>query len=196
MRTAISTMEKVPLSLRVVKEAHRVLMQGVRGENKAPGEFRRVPVYIGSEGGSVEDARFIPTDVDKLLSSISSWEHYLHDDAPSLLIQLAVVHAEFEAIHPFLDGNGRVGRLLIPLFLVEKKLIQHPSFYISAYLESNRDEYYDRLQAISRDDDWTGWCVFFLRALAIQGMDNQIKVLKIMRLYEKKKAWARDVLRS
>ena len=196
MKTAISTMEKISLSLRVVKEAHRVLMQGVRGQNKALGDFRRVPVHIGNKGGTAEDARFIPTDAGKIMSCMSNWEHYLRDDGPSLLIQLAVVHAEFESIHPFLDGNGRVGRLLIPLFMVDKNLIQHPSFYISAYLESNRDEYYDRLLAISRDDDWTGWCEFFLRALFIQGLENQNKVLEIMRLYDEMKTWAREVLRS
>ena len=89
---------------------------------------------------------------------MSAWERYLHDSAPDMLVQLAIVHAEFEAIHPFLDGNGRLGRLVVPLFLVEKKLLSSPNFYISAFLERRRSEYYDRLLAVSKDDDWTGWC--------------------------------------
>ena len=101
---------------------------------------------------------------------MNRWEAYIHGSAPDVLVQLFIVHAEFESLHPFLDGNGRIGRMLIPLFLFEKKLLREPMFYISAYLEANRDEYYDRLLAVSRDGDWTGWCAFFLGAIQQQAI--------------------------
>jgi Fic family protein len=117
------------------------------------------------------------------------WEAYIHDSALDALVQLSIVHAEFESQHPFLDGNGRIGRMLIPLFLFEKKLLRKPTFYISAYLEANRDEYYDRLLAVSRDDDWTGWCEFFLRAIQRQAIQNAAKAREILTLYESRKEW-------
>ena len=189
LRHAVDMMEQLPLSLRVVKEAHRVLLQGVRGQDKMPGEFRRVLVWIGSRDGGIENARFIPVESSKVQEAIYAWENYLHADAPDLLIQLAVVHAEFEAIHPFRDGNGRIGRLLIPLFLVEKRILQRPNFYISEYLEGNREGYYDALLSVSRDRNWTSWCEFFLRALTVQARENEMKVINIMELYDRKKEW-------
>ena len=195
MRTAIASMEKFSLSLRVVKEAHKALMQGVRGKNRAPGEFRRTSVHIGPDD-RVENAKFVPINAGDLPGAVSEWEKYLHQELPSKLIQLAVVHAEFEAIHPFLDGNGRVGRLLIPLFMVHKGIINSPSFYISAYLEENRDQYYEMLGRVSSHDDWTGWCAFFIQALSIQGLENRIRVLKIIALYGATKTWARSTLKS
>jgi Fic family protein len=196
MREAMSLMEKLPLSLRIVKATHRVLMQGVRGENKAPGEFRTGPVHIGPPDSMIENARFVPIRGEEVAKAISDWERYLHSEAQSALIQLAISHAEFESVHPFLDGNGRVGRLLIPLFMVEKKLITRPNFYMSGYLDQYRDTYFERLRAVSRDDDWTGWCEFFLIALATQGLENQSKVLKIMTLHKQKRQWGQDVLKS
>jgi Fic family protein len=124
------------------------------------------------------------------------WERYLHDDAPDLLVQLAIAHAEFEAIHPFLDGNGRLGRLLIPLFLKAKGLLTSPNFYLSEYLESHRGEYYERLLAVSRDDDWTGWCAFFLRAIIAQAGTNQSKAQAILTLYNDRKDWIARATRS
>jgi Fic family protein len=113
----------------------------------------------------VETARFVPISAERVPDAMSAWERYLHADAPDKLIQLAILHAEFEAIHPFLDGNGRLGRLLVSLYLVDKRLLSSPNFYVSAYLEAHRDEYYKGLLAVSRDHDWASWCVFFLTAI-------------------------------
>jgi len=154
MRMAEKMLADVPLSQRVIREAHKVLLDGVRGQGKAPGEYRRLPNWIGPAGCTVEQARFVPISADKLPDAMSAWERYLHADAPDRLVQLAIVHAEFEALHPFLDGNGRLGRMLVPLFLWQNGLIQRPMFYLSAFLEAHRDEYYERLLAVSRDDDW------------------------------------------
>lgn len=196
MRHAVSAMQTIPLSQRVVRDAHRVLMQGVRGESKAPGEYRRIANWIGPEGYPVEAARFVPPGPDRVPELMSTWEKYLHETAPDRLVQLAILHAEFEAIHPFLDGNGRLGRLLVPLFLVHAKLLRGPDFYVSAYLEARREEYYERLLAVSRDGDWTGWCMFFLEAMTTQARDNESKAKAILGLYSAKKHWIAEQTRS
>ncbi|MDD4051843.1 MAG: Fic/DOC family N-terminal domain-containing protein, partial [candidate division Zixibacteria bacterium] len=143
LRQAVAQMDSLPLSQRLIRDAHGILMQGVRGRNKAPGDYRRVPNWIGPDGTTMDAARFVPISPERVPDAMSVWENYLHSDAPDRLIQLAILHAEFEAIHPFLDGNGRLGRLLVPLYLVDKKLLSGPNFYISAYFEAHRDEYYD-----------------------------------------------------
>lgn len=196
MRHAVSALEDLPLSQRVVRDAHRVLMDGVRGLHKTPGEYRRIPNWIGPPGCTEKTARYLPPSADRVPDLMSSFEKYIHGDALDKLVQLAILHAEFEAIHPFLDGNGRIGRLLVPLFLVDKKLLATPDFYISAYLEARRDEYYDRLLAVSRDGDWTGWCEFFLAALVEQAGDNEAKAKAILDLYGKKKDWIIDATHS
>jgi Fic family protein len=111
-------------------------------------------------------------------------------------VQLAVIHAEFESLHPFLDGNGRIGRILIPLYLYDRKLLQSPMFYLSEYLEANRQEYYDKLLAVSRDGDWTGWCRFFLQAIQSQATQNETKARMILNLYQRKKDWIVDETKS
>ncbi len=184
MRRAEKMLATVPLSQRLIREAHAVLLAGVRGQGKAPGEYRRIPNWIGPAGCTVEQARFVPISADKLPDAMSVWECYLHEDAPDRLVQLALAHAEFEALHPFLDGNGRLGRMLVPLFMWQTGLIQRPMFYLSAFLEAHRDEYYERLLAVSRDGDWTGWCRFFLGALKAQAEENQQKAAAILGLYE------------
>jgi len=189
LREAISGMKSIPLSQRLIRDAHRVLMQGVRGENKTPGEYRRVPNWIGKPGCEQTEAKFVPPAASDIPDLMSTWEKFLHADAPDRLVQLAVLHVEFEAIHPFLDGNGRLGRLLVPLFLVHKGLLSGPNFYISAYFEANRDAYYERLLAVSRDDDWTGWCKFFLEAIVKQAESNELKARRILSLYQEKKDW-------
>lgn len=145
MRRAEEMLKELPLSTRVILEAHRVLLEGVRGQGKAPGELRKIPNWIGPPGCSIEQARFVPIAANELPESISRWEKYLHADEKDTLVQLAIAHAEFEALHPFLDGNGRLGRMLLPLFLWQRKLIHRPMFYASAYFEAHRDEYYERL---------------------------------------------------
>ncbi len=196
LRYAVSAMERLPLSQRVVRDAHRVLMEGVRGENKAPGDYRRIPNWIGPAGCTFETARFVPPGADRVPQLMSAWEKYLHGGAPDKLVQLAILHAEFEAIHPFLDGNGRIGRLLVPLYLVDKKLLSSPNFYVSAYMEANRDAYYERLLAVSRDQDWTGWCEFFLTAMIEQARSNEAKAKAILELYRQKKEWITELTHS
>ena len=195
---AIDMSNEIPLSQRLIRQTHEVLMQGVRGHNKAPGKYRRLPdtCWIGPPGSTIETARYIPCPVEDLNSTMDGLEFYIHDGAPDTLVQLAVLHAEFEAIHPFLDGNGRMGRLLVPLFMFAKDILSSPSFYISEYLESYRDEYYERLLAVSRDDDWTGWCAFFLTALTEQARANQQKIQDLLELYDARKERIVEATRS
>ena len=152
----------------------------------APGDYRRIPNWIGPPGCTVEDARFVPVGADDLADAMSDWEN--HREAPDRLVQLAILHAEFEALHP--DGNGR--RMLVPLFLWQQGF--RPAFY--AYFEANRDAYYEGLLAVSRDDDWTGWCRFFLDAVTIQAEDNLAKTRSILELYDDIKQRATAVLRT
>lgn len=196
MRVAEKMLVEVPLSQRVIREAHKVLLSGVRGQGKAPGDYRRIPNWIGPAGCTIEQARFVPISADKLPDGMSAWERYAHADAADRLVQLALLHAEFEALHPFLDGNGRLGRMVVPLFMWQNGLIQRPMFYVSAFLEANRDEYYERLLAVSRDGDWTGWCRFFLGALKAQAEENQQKAAAILGLYERMKREVADLTRS
>jgi Fic family protein len=187
MRAAESMLRELPLSQRVIRETHKILLSGVRGHGQSPGQYRRIPNWIGPHGCSIEEARFVLIGADALPEAMSTWERYIHTSAPDRLVQLAILHAEFEALHPFLDGNGRLGRMLIPLFMHQAGLIQQPMFYISAYLEANRDTYYDKLLAVSRDDNWTGWCVFFLTAVQQQAEENLRKAGAIMNLYNLEK---------
>jgi len=189
MNFAVHRMKELPLSQRLLKETHKVLMQGVRGKNKAPGEYRKIPNWIGPKGCTLEQAKFVPPGAHLVQDCMSQWENAIHADYPDTLVQLALLHVEFEAIHPYLDGNGRLGRLLVPLFLVDKKILTGPNFYISTFLESNREEYYERLLAVTRENDWTGWCSFFLKALTKQATDNEAKAKAILNLYELKKSW-------
>jgi len=183
MRTATGMLKELPLCQRIVLECHKILLNSVRGHGKSPGRYRKIPNWVGPKGCPIEEAKFVPIAADKLPEAMSRWERYIHEDTPDRLIQLALIHAEFEALHPFLDGNGRLGRMLIPLFLYQAKLIRQPMFYISAYLESHRDEYYERLLAVSRDNDWSGWCAFFLKVIRIQAEENLIKAQAILDLY-------------
>lgn len=190
-RTAVREAEKLladlPLSQRVLQHAHRELLSGVRGQHKSPGEYRKVPNWIGPSNCSEAEARFVPINAGDLPAAMSAWEKFLHAEGHDKLIQLAIAHAEFESLHPFLDGNGRLGRMLVPLFLWQTGVIHKPMFYLSSYLEQRRDEYYDRLLAVSRDDDWTGWCGFFLKAIEAQAIENMGKVRSILALYDELK---------
>lgn len=196
MREAENLLRTLPLSQRVIRETHRVLLSGVRGQNKSPGEYRRIPNWIGPHGCVIEAARFVPIGADKLPDAMSAWERYIHSDVPDRVVQLAILHAEFEALHPFLDGNGRLGRMLVPLFMWQMGFIQRPMFYISAFFEARRDEYYERLVAVSRDDDWAGWCRFFLESVRAQAEDNLTKTRAILGLYEEMKRRVAEMTRS
>ncbi len=195
---AIDNLKEIPLSQRLIRQTHEVLMQGVRGHNKGPGKYRRLPdtCWIGPPGSTIETARYVPCRVEELNSAMDALESYMHAGAPDTLVQLAIVHAEFEAIHPFLDGNGRMGRLIVPLFMFTKELLSSPSFYISEYLESHRDEYYDRLLAVSRDSDWNGWCAFFLTALTEQARAYQQKSQDLLTLYSELRDQVVEVIPS
>lgn len=185
METALELLQTLPLCQRVIREAHRALLSGVRGDSKKPGEYRTTPNWIGRPGCSIEEATFVPLSADRLNEAMSNWEKYLHAEEKDRLVQLAILHAEFEAIHPFLDGNGRLGRMLVPLFLHRRQVLSKPIFYISAFFERNRDEYYERLLAVSRDDDWTGWCAFFLQAIISQARENIGKAQSIISLHQR-----------
>lgn len=196
MNRAVEKLSELPISGRLIREAHAVLLAGVRGQNKMPGEFRRDQNWIGPPDSTLETAKFVPIAANLIAEGMSKWEKFIHNQKGDLLVQLAIVHAEFEALHPFMDGNGRLGRMLIPLLLFERKILSSPTLYVSAYLESERDEYYDRLLAVSRDDDWTGWCAFFLEALRVQGTTNAEKAHALIDLYDSKKKWISEQTRS
>lgn len=187
MRHAEEQLQTLPLCQRVIKDVHRILLDGVRGQGKSPGDYRRIPNWIGPMGCTMEGARFIPISAGDLNDAMGKWDRYINSEAPDRLLQLAILHAEFESLHPFLDGNGRLGRMCIPLFMHQVGLIQRPMFYISAYFDANRDEYYDRLLAVSREDDWTGWCVFFLNAVRTQAERNLEKASAVLELYSQLK---------
>jgi len=193
---AAESLRDRPLRLGLVKALHKQLMSSVRGQDKEPGEFRKSQNWIGPYGCTIETATFVPPNPLQLIDHLQAWERYLATDDTDPLLQTAIVHAQFEILHPFKDGNGRVGRLLIPLFLYGKGRLGTPMFYLSAYLEAHRPEYYARLAAITREGDWTGWCAFFLRAIAEQAKINITRVQNILGLYERMKAQVREITRS
>jgi len=180
--------ERRPLSLSLIKDLHKILLTGVRGERRLIGEFRKTQNWIGSPGSSIENARYIPPDPIILPEHLEYWERFLKsNDYPDKIVQLGLLHTQFEILHPFEDGNGRVGRLIIPLFLYWKGLISKPSFYLSEYFEKNRTEYYDRLLMITKDGDWSGWIDFFLTAVIQQAKININKAQKLLNLYNEMK---------
>jgi Fic family protein len=185
-----------PFNLNLLKEMHGILMDGVRGQNKRRGEFRRQQIHIGPPGSSREDATYIPPPYLKLSDLLDNWEAYYHTEPHDRLVQLGILHAQFEMIHPFLDGNGRIGRLLIPLFLHDKGVLSSPTFYASAYLEQTREEYYERLSNISEEGDWEGWIRYFLAAVKEQSEANSEKVGNITDLYEDTKGDVVDLISS
>ncbi|HEY5112796.1 MAG TPA: Fic family protein [Coriobacteriia bacterium] len=163
MEYGLSRLSDLPLSLRFVRELHERLMQGVRGAHMTPGEFRRSQNWIGPPGSTLATATYVPPPVDEMNKALGDWELFLHDrtSLPDL-VQCALMHEQFEAIHPFLDGNGRVGRLLITLFLTERSRLTQPLLYLSAYIEAHRSDYYDALLRVRTDGDWQSWLLFFL----------------------------------
>ncbi len=154
----------LPISARLIRELHATLMEGVRGEEKRPGELRDRQVYIAPEGVPIADATFVPAPHTMVPDLLSGWERFVHDDSPMPpLIRCALMHYQFETIHPFNDGNGRIGRLLIPLFLLERGVLRQPLLYLSAYFERDRGAYYDHLFRVSATGDWRPWLHYFLR---------------------------------
>lgn len=171
----LNLLKRLPLSLRFIREIHRVLMTGVRGgtPDKTPGEFRKSQNWIGSVGAGLHEATFVPPPPATLLAHLDDLEKYLHDDSVVLpiVVRCAFIHYQFEVIHPFLDGNGRVGRLLIIFFLIHTGVLKAPLLYLSAYFEKHRTEYYTRLMAVSQAGDWEGWLHFFLHGVIEQAQE-------------------------
>ncbi len=185
----LAQLEKLPVSLRLIKEVHAVLMKGVRGENKTPGEFRRQQNWIG--GTDPKTARFVPPPVTDMHAALDALERYLHDDPLNLppLLRLALAHYQFEAIHPFLDGNGRIGRLLITLTLCAEKILPAPLLYLSAFFEREKKTYADLMLRVSQEGVWDEWLRFFLRGVTEQskdGVQRSKRVLELRETYRKK----------
>ena len=193
MNMAVEELERLPLSERLIKEIHKVLLIGARGESKNPGNFRTGSVFIGKKGLGIEGATYIPPEPQYIPECFSNFEKYIHFEEKDQIVQLAIIHAQFEIIHPFWDGNGRTGRILMPLFLYYKKVLSSPMFYLSEYFELHRDEYYDYLQNISKNGDWESWIKFFLIAVEEQSVKNTEKVQQILNLYEKLKKEIVDI---
>lgn len=185
-----------PITLSLIKEVHQILMQDVRGQDKTPGQFRVDQNWIGRAGSTIDNARFIPPNPIILPQALDAWEAYVGDSEEDPVLQIAVIHAQFEILHPFKDGNGRIGRMLIPLVLHQRNLLSRPMFYLSEYLEANRAEYYDRLLAITDQNDWQGWVEFFTNGVLIQADANLFKAQQIHTLYKQLKEIFLEVTRS
>jgi Fic family protein len=183
---AIDRQRALPLCNRLIKETHAVLMDGVRGGEKYPGAFRRSQNWIGGQGSTLQNARYIPPNVEDMIEAMSDLEKYINaDDEQDALIRAALIHYQFETIHPFLDGNGRVGRLLITLFFMEKEVLSAPALYISYFLKKNRIEYYDRMTEVRNKGNFEQWVTFFLQAILESTEDAVDKIQKLSLLHTK-----------
>ena len=186
LELGVAAERKLPLSLRLIRELHRELMTGVRGTHLIPGEFRTSQNWIGPPGCTVVEANYVPPPPAQMWDSLDAFEKYLHlDDRLPALVRLALIHYQFEAVHPFLDGNGRVGRLLISLLLHEWKLLPQPLLYLSAYFERERSSYYDHLLGVSREGKWEAWVRFFLDGIAEQSVDVVERARRLFALRER-----------
>lgn len=181
----IKRLKTLPLSLRLVRELHTKLMTGVQGDRAMPGEFRRAQNWIGPPGCTIQNASYVPPPPAELMACLSAWERFLHDQAWPPLAQSALLHYQFEAIHPFMDGNGRVGRLLITLFLIERGILPSPLLYLSAFFEATRWDYYDRLRGVTERSDWAGWLHYVLNGIARQSEDALGRAERINHLLAK-----------
>lgn len=185
----LALLDDLPLSQRLISEIHGILMRGVRGRNKRPGEIRDIPVHIGSTTDLPDTAIFVPPLRSTLPTLLSDWENYLNESPRQpILVQCALMHYQFETIHPFMDGNGRLGRLLIVLFLVHRGPLPAPLLYVSSYLEQNRRDYYDRLQGVRERGEIEEWIQFFLTAVTVQADDAAQRAEELFDLREKYRA--------
>jgi Fic family protein len=196
MSAAVEELATRPLSLNLLLRIHCILMDSVRGRDKRRGEFRKEQNWIGPPNTPLERAIYVPPPHPVLAELMNNFEQYLHVEERDRLVQAALIHGQFELIHPFLDGNGRVGRILIPLFLFAAEVIATPAFYMSAYLEAHRDEYYERLRRLSRADDIQGWVSFFLTAMIAQAEEDGRKARGILALYDRMKEQVAELTRS
>jgi len=181
---ATDYLKKRPICLNLIREVHKILLDKVRGQDKNRGHFRKTQVWVGKEGTKLEEANFIPPAWETVVELLDNWEKYIHYQDKDAIVQLAIIHAQFEIIHPFLDGNGRVGRILLPLFLRQKNILSTPTFYLSEYLDKNKDAYYKNLLNISQNKDWNSWIRFFLEAVSVQSKSNIDRIYSIKSLYE------------
>lgn len=186
MQYGLARLKDFPLCLRLIREIHCKLLEKGRGSNRNPGEFRSTQNWIGPAGCTLSTASYVPPTVPDMQAALANLEDFLHeqDDIPSL-IKIALIHAQFETIHPFLDGNGRVGRLLITFWLCSEKILTEPLLYLSYYFKANRVEYYDRLMQVRKNGDWEGWIKFFLRGISIVSDEATESAKKILTLKEK-----------
>lgn len=185
MHHGLRRLAELPVSIRLIREIHAVLMEGVRGGKLTAGELRTSQNWIGPPGCTLREASFVPPPPSEVPKALSDLERFLHsDNPPPPLIQVGLVHAQFETIHPFLDGNGRIGRLLITFLLTERKLLSNPVLYLSHYFKRFRAEYYDRLQAIRDRGDWEGWLIFFLRGVTEVSREAAQTAAAILRMRE------------
>lgn len=193
MNYGLSRLEELPLSLRLIREIHLKLMEGVRGEKMKPGEFRTTQNWVGPPGCSLTDATYVPPPVSEMNEALGQWEKFLHsDDSITPLIKCALMHYQFEVIHPFLDGNGRVGRLLITFYLYEKGYLEYPILYLSDFFERYRNEYYNLLLGVSQDGNWDAWLKYFIRGVAEQSKVAEETGYKILDLQKKYRHWLRE----
>lgn len=189
MEYGLTRLSSLPVSLRLIREIHQRLMAGVRGETQTPGEFRRSQNWIGPAGCTLMEATLVPPPIEEMHRALDAFEKYLHapSDLPALM-RLALIHYQFEVIHPFLDGNGRVGRLLVTLVLCAEKLLPQPLLYLSAYFERHRNDYYGNLLAVSQKGTWEQWIRYFLKAVAVQSRDAIQKIDNLLALRQEYRA--------
>ena len=183
---ALDRLHTLPLCSRLLRETHERLMTGVRGQDKNPGEFRRSQNWIGPQGSTLKNARYIPPNVEDMVSAMSDLEKYINDSTEyDVLVRAALIHYQFETIHPFLDGNGRIGRLLILLYLMEQKLLDKPVIYVSLFLKRNQREYYDRISEVRRSGDYEQWVRFFLEAVREAAVDSVDTIEQLSALHDR-----------
>ncbi len=184
LKQAAADAKERPFGLNRLLQLHHVLMTSVRGQDKHPGSFRTTQNWIGTPGATMAQAKFIPPSPIELPHHLRAWEKYFHYQERDVVVQLAVVHAQFEILHPFLDGNGRLGRMLVPLFLHERGVLSKPAFYLSSWLETHREEYYHRLRNLGTSPmAWNEWCEFFLKGVVEQAQENGARALQAVALY-------------
>ncbi len=180
---AQASLKTKPISLNVIRQIHSILMKDVRGYDKARGEFRHIQNWIGVPGTPIERAQYVPPEPIKVLGYMENLEQFINSEYTDCLIQVALVHAQFECIHPFIDGNGRIGRILIPIFLFSKGMIAKPALYISEFFEKNRQTYYQLLNDITKENNYVNWIKFFLEGVAWQSAKTQSTIDKMLGLY-------------
>lgn len=183
MDYGLERLAALPISMRLIREIHGILMQGVRGEQLSPGEVRRTQNWIGPPGATLETARFVPPPVEEMHDSLKDLERFIHEESElPPLVRVGLIHYQFETIHPFLDGNGRIGRLLVAFLLVSWNLLARPLLYLSNYFEANRQEYYDQLLAVSQRGEWEAWLTFFLEGVRSQADDATRRIMRLQDL--------------